>query len=408
MAVSTHPAQSGYNELCERFRPLFAEIAAGASQRENDRALPFEQVSALRDAGFTALTVPAEFGGGGVSLYDWFRLLIDLGAAESNLAQLLRAHFIFVEGWVVASPEAEGRSRWLTAVAEGAVVGTAFHERSQATVGNFVTKLTRQGDAYLLNGIKHYTTGSLFADLIVVIAQDDDDEIRSVVVSRDAPGVSVNDDWNGFGQRLTGSGTARFDNVPVPASDLLAGGPDQKHVGPFVEVVLQATAAGIARRAVTDAIDYVQTRTRVYSQGSGTLARHDPQVQEVIGRISAKAFAAEGAVLRAADALSRARDALVAVDSGAEEPLTEAWLYSEQAQISVADLVLSAVTDMFEVGGASATDARLRFDRHWRNARTLASHNPRMYRARHVGDHLLNGQPLDIQWATGELPDKQQ
>jgi alkylation response protein AidB-like acyl-CoA dehydrogenase len=46
---------------------------------------------------------------------------------------------------------------------------------------------------------------------------------------------------------------------------------------------------------------------------------------------------------------------------------------------------------MFEVGGASAVTERFRLDRHWRNARTLASHNPVIYRDRIVGDHVLNG-----------------
>ena len=57
----------------------------------------------------------------------------------------------------------------------------------------------------------------------------------------------------------------------------------------------------------------------------------------------------------------------------------------------VARLVLDLVTGLFEVGGASATAERFRLDRHWRNARTLASHNPVIYRDRVVGQYFLNG-----------------
>lgn len=406
MVVTQQDLGPGYAELSERFAPVFEEIAAGAAQRENERELPFQAVKQLRDAGFTALTVPREFGGAGVSLSTWFRLAIDLAAADSNLLQLLRAHFIFVEGWVVAPVGAEPRGRLLSAVAEGAIVGTAFHERSRATVGHFATKLTRSGDDWVLNGVKHYTTGSLFADLITVTAEDEDGRVVSALVSAKEPGITVNDDWNGFGQRLTGSGSARFENVRVEPASVSAGKPDNKHIGPFVELVLQAAAAGVAQRIVTDTVEFVRNRTRVYSQGAGALPRHDPQVQEALGRVSAKAFAARASVLAAADALSVARATLVA-GGDASASLEQAWLTSEQAQIVVADLVLSAATDLFEVGGASATDQALRLDRHWRNARTLASHNPRMYRARQVGDHLLNGESLAIQWATGEFSGEQ-
>jgi alkylation response protein AidB-like acyl-CoA dehydrogenase len=53
--------------------------------------------------------------------------------------------------------------------------------------------------------------------------------------------------------------------------------------------------------------------------------------------------------------------------------------------------VLGLVTQLFEAGGASAVTERFRLDRHWRNARTLASHNPVIYCDRIVGDYVLNG-----------------
>ena len=49
-----------------------------------------------------------------------------------------------------------------------------------------------------------------------------------------------------------------------------------------------------------------------------------------------------------------------------------------------------------KVGGASATKRSFNLDRHWRNARTLASHNPGTYKARAIGDHVINGTPLPI------------
>ena len=65
------------------------------------------------------------------------------------------------------------------------------------------------------------------------------------------------------------------------------------------------------------------------------------------------------------------------------------------------DAVLNAATRLFDVGGASAVQEDRRLDRHWRNARTLASHNPVIFKARVVGDHALNGTTPGFYWSVG-------
>ena len=95
---ATDQALREYDALRERFAPVLEEIAAGSAERDRARILPFAQVRALADSGFTAVTVPTEHGGGGAGIETFFRLLIDLGEADSNLPQLLRAHFAFVNG----------------------------------------------------------------------------------------------------------------------------------------------------------------------------------------------------------------------------------------------------------------------------------------------------------------------
>lgn len=71
-----------------------------------------------------------------------------------------------------------------------------------------------------ISGRKFYTTGALYSDLINTIATGEDGTHYSVVVDLKAPGVQIVDDWNGFGQRLTASGTCIFDNAPVVDDDL--------------------------------------------------------------------------------------------------------------------------------------------------------------------------------------------
>jgi alkylation response protein AidB-like acyl-CoA dehydrogenase len=68
----------------------------------------------------------------------------------------------------------------------------------------------------------------------------------------------------------------------------------------------------------------------------------------------------------------------------------------------VTELTLRQATGLFDVLGASATSSARDLDRHWRNARTVASHNPARYKARALGEALLTDEPLLTWWNTGE------
>ncbi|WP_040799523.1 acyl-CoA dehydrogenase family protein [Nocardia higoensis] len=381
------------------FQPIFERIAAGAVEREIDRRLAYDEVELLREAKFGALRVPVEFGGFGASVRQLFRLLIDLAAAESNLPQALRVHWAFVEDQLLAEPGPE-RERWLRAAASGTLVGNAITEPGVGAVDRYRTALTRQGDHWLLNGTKYYSTGSLYADYILVAA-DRDGERVGLLVDADAEGVRQHDDWDGFGQRLTASGTTEFTDVVVTEDRILGpgyGAPGPTYSTAYLQLVQLAVLAGIAARAESDARGWVARRTRGYTHSAADLPRHDPLVQEVIGKLSAAAFTARATVLAVADRL----DAVLAAGAKDEAELVAVELASAQAQLGVIDTVLPATGLLFEVGGASIVSEELRLDRHWRNARTVSVHNPAVQKARAIGDHLLNGSDLPFAWSAGE------
>jgi alkylation response protein AidB-like acyl-CoA dehydrogenase len=389
--------------LIERFAALFDEVGADAVQREQERRLPFAEVQALKAGGFTRITVPVEHGGDGATHGDLFELLAELGRRDPNLAQLLRSHFSFVDRTLHA-PDSTERSRRLQLVAAGTIVGNAFHERGPASVGSLATRLARADGGYRLRGTKYYSTGALYADLLVVGAELDGKSV-GVLVRSDAPGVRRVDDWAGFGQRLTGSGTTIFEDVAVHESEVTRREGDAvTHGGAFVQLVLLAAATGIARAVVDEAAGFVRARTRVYSHGSATRVQDDPLVQEVVGDLSARSFAADSALAAASATLERSGAALRGDVSEAERHarVARAEVATAHAQLVILPAVLDAATALFEVGGASALDSSRALDRHWRNARTLASHNPARYKARALGDHLINGTPVVSWWSTGE------
>ena len=389
--------------LRQRFADVFARIAETAVAREQHRELAHEALGWLRAAGFGALRVPVAQGGLGASLPQLFRLLIDLGEADSNLPQIVRAHFGFVEGRL-SSRDRDSQDYWFAKVVDGQLWGAAMAERSDTTRNSVTLSAVEPGNdqaGWLLDGEKYYCTGTLYANWIAAVALDGDDFV-SVAVPTDAPGVTVEDDWDGFGQRMTGSGTTRFTRVKVPAGHIVRRFKKdelraESYLTAFYQLFHLATLAGIANAVLRDATEFVQGRTRAFGIPGQSSPKDDPLVQRVIGRLSSLAYAARTQVLAVAQVLQEVQDA----EQGgyaAEAHYTEAEIRAYQAQQIVLEQVLEATTLLFEVGGASATSESRRLDRHWRNARTLASHNPAILRERALGNFYLNHISPNAAW----------
>ncbi|MGF7111497.1 alkylation response protein AidB-like acyl-CoA dehydrogenase [Pseudomonas laurylsulfatiphila] len=399
-----HPLSTGtdYQALAERFRPIFARIAAGALEREQSRSLPFEQVKWLKEAGFGAVRVPVQYGGAGASLPQLFELLIELAEADSNLPQALRGHFAFVEDRLNAQADAP-QDTWFKRFVEGDLVGNAWTEIGSVKIGQVGTRVSRLGEHWVVNGTKYYSTGSIFADWIDLYAQRDDNGADVIAAVRaQQPGITQSDDWDGFGQRTTGSGTSVFENAVVEPENLLDFATRFKYQTAFYQLVLLAVQTGAGRAAVHDITEEVRKRTRIFSTGNASHVSQDVQVQQVVGKASAQVYAAHATTLRAAAALQAAYESRFAHDEVAErEANITAELESAQAQVAIADLVLRATSDLFNALSASATSTGKALDRHWRNARTAASHNPLIYKERIIGDWEINGTEPPYVWQIG-------
>ena len=391
-----------YEQLAARFRPIFTRIAEGALERERTRALPYEQIVWLKEAGFGAIRVPREYGGAGASLPQLVQLLIELAEADSSLPQALRGHFAFVEDRINAAPGA-AREKWLQRFVAGEIVGNAWTEVGAVKIGDVITRVSRNDNQWVVNGTKYYSTGSIFADWIDVYAQRDDNGADVIAaVSTHQSGVKQSDDWDGFGQRTTGSGTSVFENAVVDEENIIDFSTRFKYQTAFYQLVLIAVIAGTGRAALRDISHEVRKRTRVYSHGNAPRVSEDAQVQQVVGQIAARVYAAEAAAVRAAEPSQRAYETRFGADRDAEQAANvAAEIESAKAQVAVAGLILQATTDLFNALGASGTSENKLLDRHWRNARTAASHNPLIYKERIVGDWEINGTQPPFVWQIG-------
>jgi alkylation response protein AidB-like acyl-CoA dehydrogenase len=156
----------------------------------------------------------------------------------------------------------------------------------------------------------------------------------------------------------------------------------------FPQLYLTTVIAGILRAITAEAVELVRGRRRNYYHGSADEPRHEPAVQSTVGQISVNSHAADAIVEAAARSLASAWDTH---GPDREDALLQASLDAARAKISVDDLAARTGWLLFETGGATSVRGGLNLDRHWRNARTLASHNPDSYKLRYLGDYLLNG-----------------
>ncbi|WP_214105019.1 acyl-CoA dehydrogenase family protein [Acrocarpospora catenulata] len=396
--VETSPPLIAHHPDSPEFAALLARIAAGASDRERHRVNPHEQIGWLKEAGVGSLRLTGAYGGPGVTLRRLLDVVIRIARADANIAHALRSHYLVTESrlHLPADP-------WLRAAARGELFGIAVAEAATARIDSrdYTTTLRRHGDGWLLDGEKIYSTGSLFADWIQVPAVGEDGTVRFAFVHHDAAGVDHRDDWDGIGQRLTASGTTIFRSVAVPDDHVLKaelglpGSSDPRtYRGTFAQLYLQAVLAGIAAASADSAAEVIRGRRRTFSHASAATAADDPLVQHIAGQIDGFAFTARAAVLVAAETLDAAA-ASTGVDGQSDpELLHAAALDVARTKPVVEDLALRAATLLFEAGGASTATVRQNLDRHWRNARTVASHNPTVFKTRAVGDHLVNGARL--------------
>ncbi|UUQ65789.1 acyl-CoA dehydrogenase family protein [Pseudomonas fuscovaginae UPB0736] len=394
-----------YESLAERFRPIFARIANGAVQRELNRELPHEPIQWLKQAGFGAVRVPVEYGGGGASLPQLFQLLIELAEADSNVPQALRGHFAFAEDRLNAAP-GPNRDLWFKRFVDGDIVGCAWTEIGNVAIGDVVTQVSPDGERWRLNGEKFYSTGSIFADWIDVYARRSDTggDVIAAVRARQQ-GIEHSDDWDGFGQRTTGSGTSRFVDAVVESGHVIDFATRFKYQTAFYQLVLLATLAGIGRSALKDVARQVRERKRIYSHGNAQRVSEDAQVQQVVGEVAALVYAAEASAIRAAQPAQRAYLARFGGDEAVERQANvDAEIESATAQVVVSELIQRATSELFNALGASDVRQSKALDRHWRNARTVSSHNPLIYKARIIGDWAINGTEPPFVWQIGNGP----
>lgn len=358
--------------------------------RDRERRLPHLELEQFSRSGLWGISVPKAFGGAGVSSVTLAEVIRIISAADGSLGQIPQNHFYALEVLRVnGSPEQQ--KRLYAEVLAGQRFGNALAELGTKTAHDRTTRLSpdlnSERKGWRINGRKFYSTGALYAQRIPTSVIDDDGVQQLAFVLADAAGLNVIDDWSGFGQRTTGSGSVVFDNVYVSDEDVV---PFQTAferpttVGPLAQILHAAIDTGIARAAYEDALHFVRTRTRPWIDSGIEKAVDDPLTLHSFGKLGIRLHAAEALLERAGEYLDRAQAQSTA------ENVAEASIAVAEARAISTEISLAASSTLFELAGSQATLAEHGLDRHWRNARVHTLHDPVRWKYHAIGNFYLN------------------
>jgi SfnB family sulfur acquisition oxidoreductase len=373
---------------------LGAKIAPSAIERDRDRRLPGPELDLLSASGLLGITVPAEFGGRPVSARTLASVFLSLARGDASIAQIPQSHMTFLDA-LRRQGSTEQQRRFFAEALAGRRFANAQSERGTPSIAVDRTTVTSRPDGTSsLNGTKYYSTGALFAHWLVVRGVqaspgEQCDQSRKVLayIPADAPGVLVEDDWDGLGQRTTASGTVTLTDVVVPADSLVpysALFDDATTYGARAQLLHAAIDAGIARAAVDTARDVVVVARPPVDADVATADR-DPLLLQQFGEVEIGVRGAEALVREAGEAIDVAERELTPDSAAAASIATAA------AKVASARASLDATTALFDAGGTRSAAASLRLDRLWRDARTHTLHDPVRWKTQHVGRYAITG-----------------
>ncbi|EJL57682.1 sulfur acquisition oxidoreductase, SfnB family [Rhizobium sp. CF122] len=367
---------------------LAAEFVKGSADRDRERIWPAEELNAFSQSGLWSINVPKAFGGPEVSYVTLAKVVEIISEADSSIGQISQNHLGVVAAIRTVSDKAQ-QELLFGEILKGTRFGNAFSEFGSKRAVDFETKFVNHGDHVVVNGQKFYSSGALLAHKVPIVALDDEGRAWYAIADRDAPGLTVIDDWSSFGQRTTLSGTVILDNVKVDKAWLVPGykGYDKPTAdGAIFQIIQVAVDIGIASAAIKETINFVRTKSRAWVDSGLDHAWDDPYTIQAIGGLQLRLHAAQALLEKAGLAIDRA------VANPNADSVAQSQIVTAEAKILSTEIAIEATNKLFELAGTRSTLAEHNLDRHWRNARTHTLHDPVRWKYSILGKYFLNGE----------------
>ncbi|RMR52339.1 Acyl-CoA dehydrogenase protein [Pseudomonas syringae pv. actinidiae] len=373
-------------EAIEVATALASRFAEEASLRDRERRLPVAELDEFSASGLWAITVPKAYGGAGVSYVTVAQVIKIISAADSSLGQIPQNHLGVLDILLQTGTEEQKRHYFGKALA-GYRFGNAFSESKSKNAGAFQTRIRFDGEHAVLDGEKFYCTGALFAHIVPVAGVNEKNQAFIAFVERDNPGLTIIDNWDGFGQRTTASGGAVLNAVRVPSSAVIPAHrafDEPTADGPISQIIQAAVDTGIAHGAFEETLKHARL-ARPWIDSKQDFGWQDPFSIATIGDLQWRLHGTDAILAKAGQAIDHA------LAEPSEASVAQASVIVAQAKVLSAQIALLASSQLFELAGTRSVLGKLNLDRYWRNARTHTLHDPTRWKYHLIGNQVLNG-----------------
>ncbi len=286
--------------VTERLRPLEAQVS------ETDQ-IPPDVVQDMREMGLFGLTIPEEFGGLGLTMEEEVRVLFALGRTSPAFRSVIGTTVGIGSQGIVFDGTAEQKAQWLPKLATGEIIASfALTEPgSGSDAASLRTTAIKDGDHYVVNGSKRYITNAPQAGVFTLMARTNPADkgaggVSAFILDAKTPGISLGKPDKKMGQQGAHTCDVIFDNVRVPAANLIGGREGQgfkmaMRVLDKGRIHIAAVCVGVARRMLADALAYAAERQQ-FGQAIGEFQL----VQAMLADSETELYAAECMVMDAA------------------------------------------------------------------------------------------------------------
>lgn len=357
------------------------------NQRDQQRILPTEVIQQLAQKGLTTVRIPHEYGGAHVSHLTLTRIFRILSKADANVGQIPQNQFAILQIIELIGSK-EQKQFVYQEILNGKFLANGGPEKNAPNVKTLSTQLTITDDGHFISGKKFYSTGSSFADWLAIKALHPKGHVVLVLVERQAQGVEVINDWNGFGQRTTSSGTVTLNHVKIDPFLIF----DERILteqlnfrGAYSQIMQAAIDVGIAEGAYQDLVSTVK-KARPIVDANVEHASQEPYLLQEVGRLDVTLQASILLLNEAAEVL----DTLEQQSHLTEADLAKASIAVAEAKIYAHHAALNVSEKLIELGGGRSSLAKYNLDQHWRNARVHTLHDPVRWKYYALGNYYLN------------------
>lgn len=359
----------------------------GRNQRDQNRILPFAEIDLFSQKGLGAIRIPKQFGGAFVSNKTLAKVFRMINQADSSVGQIPQNQISLLHLIDLIATEAQ-KAFIYAEILQGKRLANGGPERHSKDTKTLATTLSIQNGRYFIDGEKFYSTGSSFADWLAIKALHPQGYVVLTLVERESEGVTVLDDWDGFGQRTTSSGTVKLDHVEVNPLLIF----DERKLstqpttrGAFSQLLQVAIDVGIAEAALADTVSAIHKARPIVDAQVEKASFEHYTLQEV-----GKSIVLLDAAILLLDEAAEYLDQLDQLDSITDQQAAQASIAVAEAKVYANDAALHISEKLLELGGSRSSLSAHNLDQHWRNARVHTLHDPIRWKLHALGAYYLN------------------